>query len=237
LANLGKYKLGKQQHYLLKNVIDINKFDASTNIYQKKLTSNGKLVVTTVSNLHKVKRLDRFLTVIAAVKKYDRAIKGIIVGDGPERNYLIQKAKTFGLNEENISFLGTRSDVPYILSQSHIFMLTSDHEGSPNAMLEAMTAGLPIIATPAGDCPRIVHHDINGFIVDYKETEKMAEKVILLSQNQKLRHQMGTKSRQIIEEHYNYDQLQKNLMAIYSQIPHHHKKNKKKTSSNLIVND
>jgi hypothetical protein len=48
---------------------------------------------------------------------------------------------------------------------------------------------------------------------------------------------MGTKSRQIIEEHYNYDQLQKNLMAIYSQIPHHHKKNKKKTSSNLIVND
>ena len=76
---------------------------------------------------------------------------GIIIGDGPELANLQAFAQQRGLSEENLLFLGRRDDVPAILRRAQIFMLTSDHEGFPNVLLEAMAARLPVITTPAGD--------------------------------------------------------------------------------------
>lgn len=75
-----------------------------------------------------------------------------------------------------------------------------DDEGSPNVIMEAMAAGLPIITTNCGDASQYVHHGQNGFVIEPYSAEVFADQFIYLKSDKVLRESMGDKSRQIIQK-------------------------------------
>lgn len=203
----------------LPNIIDVGEFDLSSNTVSKEIFSNrGRVRVVFVGRLIHVKRVDRLLRALALIRHSSPAIQSFIVGDGPEREYLEGLAHELGLSDEILCFLGRRNDIPSILLQCDIFVLTSNHEGFPNVLLEAMAASLPVITTPAGDSALVVQDGITGYVVDFDDLEGMAERILYLSRNPGVREKLGGAGRKRIETSYNMDNLGEQLLAIYRRI-------------------
>ncbi|MGC9976154.1 MAG: glycosyltransferase, partial [Syntrophales bacterium] len=91
-------------------------------------------------------------------------------------------------------------------------------EGHPLVILEAMSIGLPIIATFNGSIPETVIDGVNGFLVQVDDSISLAEKILLLSRDQSLRNSMGQKSREIFMEKFTKEVWINNLTRIFEQV-------------------
>lgn len=201
--------------HVISNVIDLPDFEVRQSKSAPPLAKPGQPVALAVGRLFAQKRFDRFLAALARARTIMPDLKGVIAGDGPEWEALERQAKTLGLLPENLAFVGRRSDVPALLRQAHMLVLTSDHEGFPNVILEAMAARLPVIATPAGESDRLVRHGETGYLVPFDDTDQMGDWMAQLAGSSALRQKMGETGRQIVEQHYSYDNLAKRLLSIY----------------------
>lgn len=139
----------------------------------------------------------------------------LLVGDGPlfgEIHNLVSKS---GL-EKNVFLLGKRNDVPSLLAASDLYVSSSHWEGLPLAILEAMMAGLPIVATGVGDIPSVVTADI-GLVVPPHQPESIAEAIAkLLDEPARLR-QMGAAGRALAVEQYSPQAWMERLLNLYAQ--------------------
>lgn len=117
--------------------------------------------------------------------------KLIILGDGPKKDLLISLIKKFNL-EEVVQLKGAVQNVVDYLGKADIFVLTSLYEGMPLAVLEAMAAGLPIIATNVGGLKEIVTD--NGILVESMNKRELVDKMILLMNNKAIRKQYAKSS-------------------------------------------
>lgn len=107
----------------------------------------------------------------------------ILAGDGPEKENLVQLVKELNI-ENSVKLLGNRSDVPQILAALDIFVSPSAYEGMSVAILEAMAAGLPIIASDIAPNRELIENEKNGFLVPPFKPETIAKKMIDLLDNQ-----------------------------------------------------
>src|SRR5262249_26641379 len=134
---------------VLPNAIDLADFDrrsAST----ARASAEIRRDVLMVGHLILAKRVDRFFQALSLARSQRPALRGVVVGDGPLLAELESLAEKLCLRPDGVEFIGRRDDVPELLSQSSMLVCTSDHEGFPNVLLEAMAARLPIVTTPAG---------------------------------------------------------------------------------------
>lgn len=104
------------------------------------------------------------LAAIAAVRKQHPGLRVEIVGEGDQRDELARLRHELGL-EDCVEFLGRRDDVPALLPRWDAYLLSSIIEGMPNALLEAMAAGLPVVTTDAGGSAEIVEDGVSGRVV------------------------------------------------------------------------
>jgi len=122
--------------------------------------------------------------------------------------------------DQNIKFQGTvigNKKADFLLS-SDIFVLPSYNEGQPLVIIEAMAAGLPIITTDTGTIKEMVIDGENGFIVKKKTPKEIAEKIIILLEDEKLRREMGQKSRERFLKYYTKDKFISNLAKVFGQV-------------------
>ncbi len=140
------------------------------------------------------------------------------VGDGPLRPSLIQLAQDHNILSY-IQILGFRKDVDALLHAMDIFVLPSLYEGFPNAVLEAMVCGKPVVATRVDGIPEAVVHGETGVLVPPKDPEALAEALIQMGQNSTLRKRMGENGKRRIHEYFllehqinAFDQLYKELV-------------------------
>ena len=121
-----------------------------------------------VGSLVNVKRIDRLLRITGALKKKDKKIRLAIVGNGPLRTSLEKLTCHLGI-EDNVTFCGavSNSEVAGYLNRSKVFIMTSETEGLPVAMIEALSCGLPVVVPDVGDIRAVVTHGKNGFLVDF----------------------------------------------------------------------
>jgi glycosyltransferase involved in cell wall biosynthesis len=122
-----------------------------------------------------------------------------VVGDGPQLSHVQEYASKLGI-ENNIDFMGSRTDVPKILASSDIFVLSSDWEGFPISIVEAMRAGLPVIASNVGGISEVVIEGSNGHLVPRGDTARLCKVIRQLLTDKKKRIKMGQSSRVLFEK-------------------------------------
>jgi glycosyltransferase involved in cell wall biosynthesis len=170
-----------------------------------------------VARLITRKRLDRFLRALSLASPQVPALKGIVVGDGPERKPMQQLAAELGVSPR-VTFLGERDDVSALLRKASFLVLSSDWEGTPNVILEAMAAGLPVITTPVGDAGKIVLDGVTGYVVEFDDAQGMAARMVEVARSPQLRRQLGEAGRERVRQHHGLDGLGDRLLAIYRDI-------------------
>ena len=207
--------------YILSNVIDLVEFDEQIQTAQFQKGSNKGIYASVVARLVYEKRLDLFLEALALAGREVGELKGIVIGDGPEKTNLEAMAADIGLLPESVSFLGLRNDVPPLLRQADMLILTSDHEGSPNVLLEAMAAGVPVVTTPAGDADVIVQDGVTGYVVAHNDVEELAKRMVRLAKSPELRRRLGVAGRCRVESNFCVDGLASRLLSIYREIAEH----------------
>lgn len=114
----------------------------------------------------------------------------LIVGMGPEKNALVALRKELAL-DGNVHFCGQKDDVRPYYGIADIFVLPSHTEGSPNVLLEAMAAELPIVATAVGGVPELVTNEVNALLVPKHDVAQLADAIQRLLQDPELRRRLS----------------------------------------------
>lgn len=199
--------------FFLPNVVDTEAFTVASR-------EPGKLVkLLTAGSLVPIKRLDRFVRAISAVAKRTRSdVQGLIVGDGPLRAQLESQGKELGLTPEQLRFCGSASNIGSWYRKADAFILTSDREGTPNVVLEAMASGLPIIATRVGGLPALVRHNESGYLVDRDDDGGLADAILDLVENRERRITFGKHARAFVQQHHARPHLAIALRGLYDAV-------------------
>lgn len=216
--NAMDFGIPERKLHVLPNVIDLHDFDAHAASLPDAAASERETVVISVGTLATRKRFDRFLRSIAIARANGAQLRGILVGDGPERDALESLAGDLGLLPDAVNFAGRRNDIPELLRSADIYLSTSGHEGFPNVLLEAMAARLPVVATPAGDAGVIAEEGRTGFVVPHDDIEAMAARLALLASSRELRLEFGAAGRAKVESSYTCEALPGRIMAIHRAI-------------------
>jgi glycosyltransferase involved in cell wall biosynthesis len=129
-----------------------------------------------------------------------------IVGDGPQMPMLRALAKELGM-EDRVHFLGwqTREQLIKSYKQANVFLFPSRHEGMPNAMLEAMASGLPVIASCIAGNEELVLDDKTGYLVPSEDVEALQAALTKILSDPARREHMGSASRQHTEANYSWE--------------------------------
>lgn len=150
-------------------------------------------------------------------KLYSDSLQLNMVGDGP----LLSEAQTYVTShklENDVHFLGSRTDVDDILNQNDIFCLISNYEGLPISIIEAMRAGMPIIASDVGGVNELVQDEVNGFLIPRRNISELVDKLKYILEYKKLIKSMGEASRKIYEEEYTADRMNQKILSVYNEV-------------------
>lgn len=149
-----------------------------------------KVSVVGIGSLVHRKRWDRLLAAAFELKKRRFAFSVQIVGEGPSRRALEEQTRSLGL-EDCVEFSGHRVDIPALLANSTFLAHTSDAEGYPNVLMEAMAAGRPVVTSDAGEASFLVEDGKTGFVVRRGDSEALVERLATLIADPSLCRQMG----------------------------------------------
>ncbi|MBL0159496.1 MAG: glycosyltransferase [Bryobacterales bacterium] len=145
----------------------------------------------------------------------------VFVGDGPERAELERAAADAGL-AGNVHFAGERSDMPEVYASFDVFAQPSFSEGMPMTVLEAMAAGLPIVATSVGAVPSLLEPAECGLLCPPGDAAALAESVLLILRDEALAARLGAAARQHLRAHYSAEAMAGQYLALYKEIQGRH---------------
>jgi sugar transferase (PEP-CTERM/EpsH1 system associated) len=175
------------------------------------------LIIGTVCRLDYVKNLPFMVETLKEVLKEEGRLKMLIVGDGPARNSLEETIRACGLIDR-IYLLGERGDVEQLMPAFDIFVLPSLSEGTSMTLLEAMSCGVPVIASDVGGNSKIVREGENGFLFKLEEPEMLCNRVKQMLRIEKLREEMGKLGRQTAEREFSIDRMLGDYVGVYTSL-------------------
>jgi glycosyltransferase involved in cell wall biosynthesis len=159
------------------------------------------MVIGTVAHLSPEKGLKFLIEAAAHIPDAKERLRFVIVGSGKCLQELKALAQAKAV-QDIFQFVGFHSNVFQYLKAFDVFILPSLSEGLSSAILEAMAASLPIIATNVGGIPELVHNGENGLLVAPSDSAALAHAIRHLADNPELSQRMGIKGRQLIEERF-----------------------------------
>jgi glycosyltransferase involved in cell wall biosynthesis len=177
------------------------------------------LLVGTVARLVDVKDLELLLDAVALLRREMPDVRAVIVGDGPERPRLEYRAADRGLSD-TVTFLGRIPRVWALLAQLDVFVLTSEYEGVPISVLEAMAAGVAVVATAVGGLPEAVEDGVTGFLVKRQNdrartASALAARIAALLRDDELRGHMGEAGKKRVAEHFSPPAAARKMLGLY----------------------
>lgn len=153
------------------------------------------VVVTTVANYRGQKGYPDLLLAARQVLDAVPGVRFLSVGYGPDEDAIVRRHAELGLGDA-FQLLGHRDDVMRVLGCSDVFVIASLYEGGPIAVMEAMAAGLPVVAPRVGFVPDVITERVEGLIVPPGRPEELADRLIRLVNDPALRQRMGEAARQ-----------------------------------------
>lgn len=210
---LNKGVIDPQKLRVIPNGVDLSKFRSASHLPRP--TDHFKWVA--IGRL--VPQKD-FLTLVKAFKEVSDVSPQCrleIAGDGPLRGELENAVREAGL-EGRVRILGICESIPDLLAQADALVLSSVWEGMPNVILEAMAAGLPVVATDVGGVGELVSDGENGFLVPPKDPPALAYAMKrLMELGQEGRRQLGTRGREIAQE-YEIGKIVRKWEKLYEEV-------------------
>lgn len=173
----------------------------------------GGLVIGAVSRLDPVKGVSVLVEALAQVDEVYLAV----IGDGPERAPLASLAGSLGV-ANRIRWTGHRRDVSHCLPAFDLFVQPSLHEGLPNAVLEAMAAGLPVVATAVGGTPEVVVDGVTGILVPPRDPDALAEAIACLLRDPDLRCKMGQMGQERVAQSFTVERMVEQTERLYGRL-------------------
>lgn len=177
----------------------------------------------TVARMTEKKGLDTIYKALAILKSRGVRFHHTLIGEGDDRDKVMQLIQTLEL-EEDTTLTGamTHEEVISFFADSHLFVLgcrvadNGDRDGIPNVMAESMAMKLPVVATNVSGLPEFLDDGVTGLSVPPNDPEKLAEAMLRLSTDKKLRHKVTDLARREIEDRFNNKKLIVQLARIYA---------------------
>ncbi len=146
---------------------------------------------------------------VAAAERIVRAVPHahfLIVGDGPRRDLIQNAARSRGVDRQT-HILGNRSDIPELLAALDVFMLTSHQEANPVSILEALAAGVPVIATRVGSVAETVREGITGYLAEPGDVARLASRGVYLATRAEVAARLGAQGRRLVVKNWSLEAM------------------------------
>jgi glycosyltransferase involved in cell wall biosynthesis len=210
--------LSPEKIQVLNNAVDVDRFATAQGDREHLFPGTGshsKLIAVVANMYSRVKGHTYLISAASTVCLDIPEAIFVLIGDGKERPNLEQQVRQAGL-EKNFLFLGSRGDVPELLACCDLFVLPSEAEAMPNALLEAMAAGLPVVGTRVGGIPEIIRNGVDGLIVPAKDPYALAEAILRILQNPRFAKQLSQAGQEMVRAHFDFDRLLAELEQLYT---------------------
>lgn len=171
--------------------------------------------IAMVANLRPEKGHDLLIDAAPAILAREPEAEFFIAGDGPLRQALETRATGRGV-ASRFHFLGQCNDVPALLATSDLFVLPSRSEAFPNAVIEAMAAGLPVVASEVGGIPELVKSGVTGMLVPPGDAAALARSVLDLMDRPGFAAALGEAARARIEQEFSFDRMVGGFERVYA---------------------
>ena len=180
----------------------------------------GEAIVTTVGNIRRVKGHDLFIKAAALVQSQFPGVSFSIAGEVLEQDYFAElQTLVRGLNlSDHFHFVGGITDPQKHLAGVDIFVLPSRSEGFSNAIVEAMAASLPVVATDVGGNAEAVRGGVTGFIIPPEDPAALSAAIIQLLSDPPLARAMGIAGKSVVSELFTTEAMMKRITSIYEDL-------------------
>lgn len=177
-------------------------------------TNEAGLTIVNVASLTAQKAQHILLEAAKLVLSEQPDTRFLIVGKGDLEESLKAKALALGISE-NVVFTGVRRDIPEILSQSHIFVLSSLWEGLPLSAIEAMAAARGVVVTDVGGIRELIEPNKHGLVVQPGDVKELANALLMLMRNQSLRISYAKSARENVRTLFNIELTTRQYQELY----------------------
>lgn len=173
-----------------------------------------------VGRLAKHKHLDDLLRAVKILKNEKLDLNLIVVGDGIEKTNMKKLAHNLNI-DKNVFFMGNLDNYGEVIKnikRSEILVLPSTREGFGLVLAEANACEIPVIAYDSGGVSEIIKDNINGFLIEPRNIQKLSSKIEYLINNKKIAEKMGKSGRKIVEESFNWDIISQKIEIVYKSL-------------------
>jgi glycosyltransferase involved in cell wall biosynthesis/GT2 family glycosyltransferase len=215
------YEVNPFRVKLIRNCVDIDKYafsaEGRSRVRREFNVTDDQFLVGTVARFSFQKGHEFTIEAIPKILEAFPQTRFLFVGDGPEHDRLSARIRQQQL-EPYVFFAGVREDIAGVLSALDLFLLTSIFEGLPLSILEAMAAGLPVIATRVSGTPEAVLHNLTGLLIPRADSSAVSNAVIELLGKPQLRRWMGEQGRALVRQQFNKSFMVKQVEDIYDNL-------------------
>jgi glycosyltransferase involved in cell wall biosynthesis len=218
-----RYKIPGEKIRVIDNGISLERFEKWTETRKMKTQlgfEEKTMVIGTIGSLVIEKGHIYLLEAARQILDGVKDLKFIIIGDGPLRKALEEKSEELGIKKDVI-FMGHRGDIPEILTAMDIFVLPSIKEGLPVALLEAMAAKRPVIATRVGAIPKVIENKDIGILVEPKDINELRDAIMNLISDPGRRDLLAREGFGRVCTDFSSDEMCKHYLKLYKEIANH----------------
>ena len=177
----------------------------------------SRFVVGWIGRMTGIKRVPDVLLTFRRLLDLGVDAELCLVGDGPERARLEARAKELEISRRTL-FLGYQRDIAPFFRLFDALLLPSANEGTPVVAIEALAAGLPVVATRVGGVPDVVREGVDGFLVDVGDVGRLAERLATLARDDGLRSRFGEAGRDAVIPRYRVSRLIEDVDVLYREL-------------------
>lgn len=204
------------------DTVDFARNQATSELRQRLGLGQNDFLLGALGRLSHEKGFDLLLTAFQRLLQSESDSKAssmhlVLGGHGDEREALENQARELGI-ASRVHFLGFCSDSRGFYRDLDLFVLSSRREGLPNVVLEAMAMEVPVIATRINGVPRLVDHDVNGWLIDSESVEALVDSMELLRRDGSLRQRLADAGRQTIETRFSFRLRMDRMRTIYDTV-------------------
>jgi len=207
----------KRRIEVIPNFVDPELFRPDTRIdLRRKFAPDGKGIMMHVSNFRPVKRTRDLLDIFAFVRARTEA-RLILVGDGPERPLLEASVRDRHMDDDVI-FLGNCANIEELLPVADVLLVPSLSESFGLAALEAMSCGVPVVASNVGGLPEVVEHEVNGYLFDVGDVGAMAEAAVEIMTEPDLHKRLAVAARNTAVDRFHIKDVASRYVELYEKL-------------------